>query len=119
MPRMFRIYSIFKATLNAVTLAPAFVFVPGGDKGERRVHLSYGNDLNGFAGTRAVERAAREPLRLAVLDRMVLQGHSRMRMERCHGEGLDAVPVLWTLFAKRTEARSEICRRFVLRATGQ
>jgi NAD(P)-dependent dehydrogenase (short-subunit alcohol dehydrogenase family) len=66
--RMFGAYSASKTALNAITLAFA------ADLESTRIKVNAAcpgftaTDLNNFQGTRTVEQAAREPVRLALLD---------------------------------------------------
>jgi NAD(P)-dependent dehydrogenase (short-subunit alcohol dehydrogenase family) len=65
---MFGTYSSSKAALNAVTLAFASDLESTGIKVNAADPGFTATDLNGFAGTRSVQEAAREPVRLALLD---------------------------------------------------
>jgi NAD(P)-dependent dehydrogenase (short-subunit alcohol dehydrogenase family) len=60
-------YSASKTALNAVTLAFAIELEPTGIKVNAACPGFTATDLNNFAGTRTVEQAAREPVRLALL----------------------------------------------------
>ncbi|MGH8145732.1 MAG: SDR family oxidoreductase [Rhodanobacteraceae bacterium] len=61
-------YSASKTALNAVTLAFAIELEPTRIKVNAADPGFTATDLNNFAGTRTVEQAAREPVRLALLD---------------------------------------------------
>jgi NAD(P)-dependent dehydrogenase (short-subunit alcohol dehydrogenase family) len=61
-------YSASKTALNAVTLAFAIELEPAGIKVNAACPGFTATDLNNFAGTRTVEQAAREPVRLALLE---------------------------------------------------
>jgi NAD(P)-dependent dehydrogenase (short-subunit alcohol dehydrogenase family) len=65
---MFGTYSTSKAALNAVTLAFALELESTGIKVNAACPGFTATDLNNFEGTRTVEQAAREPVRLALLD---------------------------------------------------
>jgi NAD(P)-dependent dehydrogenase (short-subunit alcohol dehydrogenase family) len=60
-------YSASKTALNAITLAFAIDLEPTGIKVNAACPGFTATDLNNFAGTRTVEQAAREPVRLALL----------------------------------------------------
>lgn len=60
-------YGASKTALNAVTLAFAIELEPTGIKVNAACPGFTATDLNNFAGTRTVEQAAREPVRLALL----------------------------------------------------
>ncbi len=60
-------YSASKTALNAVTLAFAIELEQTGIKVNAACPGFTATDLNGFAGTRTVQQAAREPVRLALL----------------------------------------------------
>ena len=64
---MFGTYSSSKAALNAITLAFAFDLESTGIKVNAACPGFTSTDLNNFQGTRTVEQAAREPVRLALL----------------------------------------------------
>lgn len=64
---MFGAYSSSKAALNAITLAFAFDLESTGIKVNAACPGFTSTDLNNFQGTRTVEQAAREPVRLALL----------------------------------------------------
>jgi NAD(P)-dependent dehydrogenase (short-subunit alcohol dehydrogenase family) len=61
-------YSSSKTALNAVTLSFAIELEPYGIKVNAACPGYTATDLNNFSGTRTVEQAAREPVRLALLD---------------------------------------------------
>jgi NAD(P)-dependent dehydrogenase (short-subunit alcohol dehydrogenase family) len=61
-------YSPSKTALNAITLAFANELEPTGIKVNAADPGFTATDLNNFEGTRSVEEAAREPVRLALLD---------------------------------------------------
>lgn len=61
-------YSASKTALNAVTLAFAIELESTRIKVNAASAGFTATDLNNFAGTRTVEQAAREPVRLALLD---------------------------------------------------
>jgi len=63
---MFGAYSSSKTALNAITVAFASDLESAGIKAACPGFTS--TDLNNFQGTRAVQQAAREPVRLALLD---------------------------------------------------
>jgi len=65
---MFGTYSSSKTALNAITLAFAFDLESTGIKVNAACPGFTATDLNNFQGTRTVEQAAREPVRLALLD---------------------------------------------------
>ena len=65
---MFGTYSSSKTALNAVTLAFALALEPAGIKVNAACPGFTATDLNDFQGTRTVQQAAREPVRLALLD---------------------------------------------------
>ena len=65
---MFGAYSWSKTALNAVTIAFAAELESEGIKVNAACPGFTATDLNNFEGTRTVEQAAREPLRLALLD---------------------------------------------------
>jgi NAD(P)-dependent dehydrogenase (short-subunit alcohol dehydrogenase family) len=62
------VYSPSKTALNAITLAFAIELESTGIKVNTACPGFTGTDLNNFAGTRTVQQAAREPVRLALLD---------------------------------------------------
>ena len=62
----FGIYSSSKTALNAITLA--FALEPTRIKVNAAAPGFTATDLNSFQGTRTVQQAAREPVRLALLD---------------------------------------------------
>ncbi|MBO7748728.1 SDR family NAD(P)-dependent oxidoreductase [Paenibacillus sp. MWE-103] len=62
------VYSPSKTALNAITLAFAIELASTGIKVNAACPGFTGTDLNNFAGTRTVQQAAREPVRLALLD---------------------------------------------------
>ena len=64
---VFGIYSASKTALNAITLALAMELEPTRIKVNAACPGFTSTDLNNFAGTRTVEQAAREPVRLALL----------------------------------------------------
>jgi len=64
---MFGTYSSSKTALNAITLAFASALESAGIKVNAACPGFTSTDLNNFAGTRTVEQAAREPVRLALL----------------------------------------------------
>ena len=64
----FGIYSSSKTALNAVTLAFALDLESTRIKVNAAAPGFTATDLNNFQGTRSVEEAAREPVRLALLD---------------------------------------------------
>lgn len=64
---MFGIYSSSKTALNAITLAFALDLEPTGIKVNAACPGFTATNLNNFQGTRTVEQAAREPVRLALL----------------------------------------------------
>ena len=66
--RMFGIYSSSKTALNAITLAFAADLESTGIKVNAACPGFTATDLNNFQGTRTVQQAAREPVRLALLD---------------------------------------------------
>jgi NAD(P)-dependent dehydrogenase (short-subunit alcohol dehydrogenase family) len=61
-------YSSSKAALNAITIAFASDLESTGIKVNAAAPGFTATDLNNFEGTRTVEQAAREPVRLALLD---------------------------------------------------
>ncbi|MBO0797872.1 MAG: SDR family oxidoreductase [Blastocatellia bacterium] len=61
-------YSASKTALNAITLAFALELESTGIKVNAACPGYTATDLNNFEGTRTVEQAAREPVRLALLD---------------------------------------------------
>lgn len=65
---MFGAYSWSKTALNAVTVAFAAELESDGIKVNAACPGFTATDLNNFQGTRTVEQAAREPVRLALLD---------------------------------------------------
>lgn len=65
---MFGTYSSSKAAANAVTVAFAAELESAGIKVNAACPGFTATDLNNFRGTRTVEQAAREPVRLALLD---------------------------------------------------
>jgi NAD(P)-dependent dehydrogenase (short-subunit alcohol dehydrogenase family) len=65
---MFGTYSSSKTALNAITLAFALELEPTRVKVNAACPGFTATDLNNFRGTRTVEQAAREPVRLALLD---------------------------------------------------
>jgi NAD(P)-dependent dehydrogenase (short-subunit alcohol dehydrogenase family) len=65
---MFGTYSVSKAAANAVTVAFAAELESAGIKVNAACPGFTATDLNYFRGTRTVEQAAREPVRLALLD---------------------------------------------------
>jgi NAD(P)-dependent dehydrogenase (short-subunit alcohol dehydrogenase family) len=65
---MFGTYSSSKTALNAITLAFASDLESTGIKVNAADPGFTATDLNNFAGTRSVQEAAREPVRLALLD---------------------------------------------------
>jgi NAD(P)-dependent dehydrogenase (short-subunit alcohol dehydrogenase family) len=65
---MFGTYSSSKTALNAVTVAFASDLESAGIKVNAACPGFTSTDLNNFQGTRAVQQAAREPVRLALLD---------------------------------------------------
>jgi NAD(P)-dependent dehydrogenase (short-subunit alcohol dehydrogenase family) len=65
---MFGTYSASKAAANAVTVAFAAELESAGIKVNAACPGFTGTDLNFFRGTRTVEQAAREPVRLALID---------------------------------------------------
>jgi NAD(P)-dependent dehydrogenase (short-subunit alcohol dehydrogenase family) len=65
---MFGTYSASKAAANAVTVAFAADLEAAGIKVNAACPGFTSTDLNNFRGTRTVEQAAREPVRLALLD---------------------------------------------------
>jgi NAD(P)-dependent dehydrogenase (short-subunit alcohol dehydrogenase family) len=62
------VYSLSKTALNAITLAFAIELESTGIKINAVCPGFTGTDLNNFEGTRTVEQAAREPVRLALLE---------------------------------------------------
>jgi len=66
--KMFGAYSVSKTALNAVTFAFAMALESTGIKVNAACPGFTATDLNNFQGTRTVEEAAREPVRLALLD---------------------------------------------------
>jgi NAD(P)-dependent dehydrogenase (short-subunit alcohol dehydrogenase family) len=64
---MFGAYSASKAAANAVTVALAADLEAAGIKVNAACPCFTGTDLNHFAGTRTVQQAAREPVRLALI----------------------------------------------------
>ncbi|MGH8145698.1 MAG: SDR family oxidoreductase [Rhodanobacteraceae bacterium] len=60
-------YSVSKTALNAITIAFAAELASDGIKVNAAAPGFTATDLNNFAGTRTVEQAAREPVRLALL----------------------------------------------------
>ena len=64
---MFGIYSSSKTALNAITVAFAADLESAGIKVNSACPGFTATDLNNFQGTRTVEEAAREPVRLALL----------------------------------------------------
>jgi len=65
---MFGTYSSSKTALNAITLAFASALESTGIKVNAACPGFTATDLNNFQGTRTVQEAAREPVRLALLD---------------------------------------------------
>jgi NAD(P)-dependent dehydrogenase (short-subunit alcohol dehydrogenase family) len=65
---MFGTYSWSKTALNAITVAFASDLESAGIKVNAACPGFTGTDLNNFEGTRTVQQAAREPVRLALLD---------------------------------------------------
>jgi NAD(P)-dependent dehydrogenase (short-subunit alcohol dehydrogenase family) len=65
---MFGTYSASKAAANAVTVAFAADLETAGIKVNAACPGFTATDLNNFRGTRTVEQAAREPVRLALID---------------------------------------------------
>ena len=65
---MFGTYSSSKTALNAITLAFALALESTGIKVNAACPGFTATDLNNFQGTRTVQQAAREPVRLALLD---------------------------------------------------
>jgi NAD(P)-dependent dehydrogenase (short-subunit alcohol dehydrogenase family) len=65
---MFGTYSSSKTALNAITLAFASALESTGIKVNAACPGFTATDLNNFQGTRTVQQAAREPVRLALLD---------------------------------------------------
>jgi NAD(P)-dependent dehydrogenase (short-subunit alcohol dehydrogenase family) len=65
---MFGTYSSSKAALNAITVAFAADLESAGIKVNSACPGFTATDLNDFQGTRTVEQAAREPVRLALID---------------------------------------------------
>jgi NAD(P)-dependent dehydrogenase (short-subunit alcohol dehydrogenase family) len=65
---MFGTYSSSKAALNAITLAFASALESTSIKVNAACPGFTATDLNNFQGTRTVQQAAREPVRLALLD---------------------------------------------------
>ncbi|HUI78261.1 MAG TPA: SDR family NAD(P)-dependent oxidoreductase [Bryobacteraceae bacterium] len=65
---MFGAYSPSKTALNAITLAFALALESAGIKVNAACPGFTANELNNFQGTRTVQQAAREPVRLALLD---------------------------------------------------
>ena len=65
---MFGTYSSSKAAANAVTVAFAAELESAGIKVNAACPGFTATDLNGFRGTRTVEQAAHEPVRLALID---------------------------------------------------
>jgi NAD(P)-dependent dehydrogenase (short-subunit alcohol dehydrogenase family) len=65
---MFGTYSASKTALNAVTLGFACALESEGIKVNAACPGFTATDLNNFRGTRTVQQAAREPVRLALLD---------------------------------------------------
>lgn len=61
------VYGPSKTALNAITLAFAIELEPTGIKVNAAAPGFTATDLNNFAGTRTVQQAAREPVRLALL----------------------------------------------------
>ncbi|HYR89948.1 MAG TPA: SDR family oxidoreductase [Terriglobia bacterium] len=66
--KMFGTYSSSKTALNAITLAFAADLESTGIKVNAACPGFTATDLNNFQGTRTVQQAAREPVRLALLD---------------------------------------------------
>jgi NAD(P)-dependent dehydrogenase (short-subunit alcohol dehydrogenase family) len=65
---MFGTYSASKTALNALTVAFAADLEPAGIKVNSACPGFTATDLNNFQGTRTVQQAAREPVRLALLE---------------------------------------------------
>ena len=65
---MFGAYSASKTALNAITFAFAMALASTPIKVNAACPGFTATDLNNFQGTRSVEQAAREPVRLALLD---------------------------------------------------
>jgi len=65
---MFGTYSSSKTALNAITIAFASDLESEGIKVNAACPGFTSTDLNNFQGTRTVQQAAREPVRLALLD---------------------------------------------------
>jgi NAD(P)-dependent dehydrogenase (short-subunit alcohol dehydrogenase family) len=65
---MFGNYSWSKTALNAITVAFASDLESAGIKVNAACPGFTATDLNNFEGTRTVQQAAREPVRLALLD---------------------------------------------------
>jgi NAD(P)-dependent dehydrogenase (short-subunit alcohol dehydrogenase family) len=68
LPFHYGVYSSSKTALNAITLAFALDLEPTRIKVNAAAPGYTATDLNSFQGTRTVEQAAREPVRLALLD---------------------------------------------------
>ena len=65
---MFGTYSSSKTTHNAITLAFALALESTAIRVNEPCPGFTATDLNNFRGTRTVQQAAREPVRLALLD---------------------------------------------------
>jgi NAD(P)-dependent dehydrogenase (short-subunit alcohol dehydrogenase family) len=65
---MYGTYSLSKTALNGVTVAFAADLESAGIKVNAACPGFTATDLNNFQGTRTVQQAAREPVRLALLD---------------------------------------------------
>ena len=65
---VFGVYSASKTALNAITLAFALELESTGIKVNTACPGFTATDLNNFQGRRTVQQAAREPVRLALLD---------------------------------------------------
>jgi NAD(P)-dependent dehydrogenase (short-subunit alcohol dehydrogenase family) len=86
---MFGAYSSSKTALNAITVAFASDLESAGIKVNAACPGFTSTDLNNFQGTRAVQQAAREPVRLALLDANGPTGTSRTRTAPSPGDGVE------------------------------
>ena len=97
---MFGTYSASKAAANAVTVAFAADLEATGIKVNAACPGFTATDLNNFRGTRTVEQAVREPVRLALIDAERSDGHvlergrsaplvTGVRARRCPYRGRD------------------------------
>ena len=83
---MFGAYSSSKTALNAITLACASALESTDIKVNAACPGFTATDLNNFRGTRTVQQAAREPVRLGSSTRTVRPAQSRTRTARSRGD---------------------------------